>query len=91
MTKLETNTQTYSLELSIKLAMERTGNLDLKIEPIIKDLLSEFKGLAIDDIMLAIRYGSLGRYGRTYKLCSQEFCFWVYEFIKEKNKSKVLI
>ena len=42
--------------------------------------------MTIEDIQKAIRSGSLGKYGRTYKFTIQEVCFWVREYLKEKNK-----
>jgi hypothetical protein len=33
-------------------------------------------------IRQALRNGGLGKYGRTYKLSTQEVCYWIREHIK---------
>jgi hypothetical protein len=40
----------------------------------------------IGDIIEAIRQGSLGKYGLTYKLNTQAVCYWINQYLKEKYK-----
>lgn len=69
--------------------MQRT-EMELKnIEETIEDIATEFRNLNLSEIKLAIRNGSLGKYGRSFRLSTQEICFWIREYIKE-NKSKSL-
>ncbi len=51
----------------------------------------EFSFLSLNEIRKAIRNGSSGKYGRTYKLSTQEICFWIREFMKEKNNKSLKI
>lgn len=69
--------------------MQRT-EMELKnIEETIEDIATEFRHLNLSEIKLAIRNGSLGKYGRSFRLSTQEICFWIREYVKE-NKSKSL-
>jgi hypothetical protein len=69
--------------------MDRTQMELLKIEDTSDFIKDEFSFLTLNDIRKALRNGSSGKYGRSYKLSTQEVCFWIREFIKE-NKSKQL-
>jgi hypothetical protein len=80
-----------SLNLSIAVAIERTKTEPFIIQPMVQDILSEFPRISNDDFTLAIRNGSLGKYGKTYKLSTQEVCFWIREYLKEKNKKTLVI
>ncbi len=51
-------------------------------------VLDEFSFLSLNKIREAIRLGSLAQYGRTYKLNTQEVCFWIRKYI-ESNKNKL--
>lgn len=65
--------------------MQRT-EMELKnIEETIEDIATEFSFLTLTEIKTAIRNGSLGKYGRSFRLSTQEVCFWIREFVKEKN------
>ena len=69
--------------------MQRT-EMELKnIEETIEDIATEFRHLTISEIKLALRNGSLAKYGRTYKLSTQEVCFWIREYVKEKNNKSL--
>lgn len=80
-----------SLNLSIAVAIERTKTEPFIIQPMVQDILSEFPKISNDDFTLAIRNGSLGKYGKTYKLSTQEVCLWIREYLKEKNKKTLVI
>lgn len=64
--------------------------MELKnINETIEDIYIEFPNLTIDEIIKAIRSGSLAKYGRPFKLSTTEICFWIREYKKEINKSKL--
>ena len=68
--------------------MQRTG-MELKnIDETIEDIYSEFKNLTLKEVKTAIRSGSLAKYGRSYRLSTQEICYWIREYLKE-NKNKL--
>lgn len=62
--------------------MERTGTPLVAVDQIAKDIKEEFKDVDQKRIIKALRDGGLGRYGKTYKLCTQEICMWIREEIK---------
>jgi hypothetical protein len=80
-----------NLQASILIAFERTMTEPYNIENMVKDIISEFPKVNPDDILKAIRNGSLGKYGKTYKLSTQEVCIWIREFLKEKNKINIAL
>lgn len=80
MTELEDN-----LRKSILIACERLNMEIVNIDNTVADILSEFKHLKTNDFTTALRNGGLGKYGRTYKLNTQELCFWIREYNKKKN------
>lgn len=80
MTELEDN-----LRKSIIIAFERTNTEPYNIDNMVCDLLSEFKHLSVKDFTTALRNGGLGMYGRTYRLSTQEVCYWLREYQKKKN------
>ena len=61
----------------------------LNIENSIVDIYTEFQFLKLKDITEAIRNGGLAKYGRTYKLTTQEVCFWIREY--QKNKKGLML
>jgi hypothetical protein len=81
----------YNLNQSIAVAIERTKTEPFNIQTMVQDILSEFPRVSNDDFTLAIRNGSLGKYGKTYKLSTQEVCFWIREYLKEKSKKTLVI
>lgn len=71
------------------MVMERLG-MDFKnIDRTTKDIEQEFRLCTLKQIREALRNGSLGLYGRTYKLSTQEVCVWIREYLK-KDKPKLL-
>jgi hypothetical protein len=65
--------------------MSRTQFELLNIEDTSELIKEEFKYLTLLDIRTAIRNGTSGKYGRSYKLSTQEVCFWIREYDKSKN------
>lgn len=84
--KLEITTQQSNLMKYIAVAFERTNTEVINIEKMSFDIISEFKNLSDLDFKKAIRNGGLGKYGRTYKLSTQEICIWIREYLKETRK-----
>lgn len=84
--QLETQTLiSKELIASLGVAEQRT---DLKFKNIVEshtDVLNEFSNIPIDKIQKAIRNGSLGKYGQTYRLSTQEICRWIREYNKPKT------
>lgn len=89
-TKQEDCTQIFNqtIQLAIATAFERTGTEPFKIDSMIKDIVSEFPNFTSDEIVKAIRNGALGKYGRTYKLTTQEVCLWIREYEVQKNAKR---
>jgi hypothetical protein len=85
----EAITRISNLQASILIAFERTLTEPYNIENMVKDIISEFPRTNPDEIVKAIRSGSLGKYGKTYKLSTQEVCIWIREYLKEKNKVNI--
>jgi len=79
-----------TLTASLATAFERTGTEPTNVENIIKDLHSEFGHIEQEHILKAIRNGSLGKYGKTFKLTTQEVCIWIRNYILEvQHKHKL--
>ena len=65
----------------------RTGKNLLNIDETMIDIKEEFKHLRADQIIKAIRNGSLGLYGSTYNLSTQQICMWIREYLKPRKSS----
>jgi hypothetical protein len=77
------------LKKSLAYAFERTDFELRNLDKIIEEINSEFKNLPEKEIIKAIRNGAFGKYGRTYKLSTQEVCFWIYSYLKEKESKRL--
>ena len=69
------------------MAMQRLEMELSSIDQTINDINTEFSFVTLSDVRKAIRKGSLAQYGRSYKLSTQEVCYWIREYLKEKNKN----
>ena len=76
------------IKQSMALAFERTNLPVFNIESLSKDVLSEFENKDVTLITKAIRNGSLGLYGRTYRISTQEVCIWIREYLKTNPVSR---
>lgn len=76
------------IKKSLIIAMERLDMQFLNIDYTISDIITEFDFLRLKDLIFALRKGALGKYGRSYKLNTQEVCYWIREYQKE-NKNKL--
>ena len=65
--------------------MERLDMEFKNIDNTINDICTEFGFIKLSDIKEAIRKGSLGNYGRTFRLNTQEVCYWIREHRKENS------
>lgn|SRR5690606_198338 len=70
-----------SIAASIAVAFDRTSTEPFNIDNMVADIHAEFGHLSVNEVMKAIRNGSLGAYGRTYKLCTQEVCVWIRAYL----------
>jgi hypothetical protein len=87
--QLEAQEKGFSIKPSLVLLMERTEQ-DLKnIDNTIQDICLEFPFLKLKTLKEILRIGGLAKYGRTFKLSTQEICFWIREYQKQ-NKSNLL-
>ena len=78
------------IKRSLIIVMSRLS-MDFKnIDSTTNDLFNEFSYVTIKQIREALRKGSLGHYGKTYKLSTQEVCVWIREYLKS-NKSKLML
>lgn len=78
-----------NLKKSLAVAMQRTDSEISNIDLTINDIFNEFKNKKICDVIEAIRQGSLGKYGLTYKLNTQAICYWINQYLKEKYKTNL--
>lgn len=74
-----------SLRQSIVLVFDRTNTSARNIDGIVIDILKEFPDITDDEITNALRNGSLGKYGKTYKLSTQEMCCWIRNYRDDKK------
>ena len=84
--KSEQITQSYKgeLEQSIVLAFERVNILPENVISIANDVRLAFPKYTTDELTTAIRKGSFGEFGRTYRMSTQEICIWVREHVGYK-------
>lgn len=86
--KNEINKQ-QSLQKALFYAFERTKSEPFDITLLVKDILEEFPRVKEADLILAIRNGGLGMYGRTFRLSTQEVCYWIRQYINPKQQDKL--
>jgi hypothetical protein len=87
---LEVKERGFNLVPSLAIAMERLEMEIKNIDNTIDDICTEFSSNKLSDIKEAIRKGSLGKYGRSYRLSTQEISYWIREYLKEKNAKKIV-
>lgn len=70
--------------------MERL-EMDFKnIDNTSEDIYLEFSFMKLENVFEALRNGSLGKYGKTFKLTTQEVCVWIRQYLNDKNKNRML-
>lgn len=77
------------IKASLVTVMQRLQMDFLDIDQTANDIFEEFRFTTIIQIREALRKGSLGSYGRTYKLSTQEVCVWIRAYLKD-NKPKLI-
>lgn len=65
--------------------MDRVGCDFKDIESTINDIITEFGTYKLNSIREALRNGSLGMYGQTFRLSTQEICIWIRKYSYDKN------
>lgn len=73
------------IKKSIILAIERTGFNISSIDSTALDIFNEFKSISLFKVREAIRKGSLGEYGISYRLSTQEICIWIKKYLEVKK------
>jgi len=81
---LENNSQTFKLKAMLLVASERLESNTPNVEKMYNDIKNEFVKKKIDDVIEAIRLGSLGKYGVNYKLTTQVVCYWIRCYTEPK-------
>lgn len=87
---LENDSLTFEMDIvrtSIALAFSRTGtefDKDLA-NNIFLDAIDTFPNLRIEQFAEALKLGSLGEYGKTYKLTVQEVCIWIRTYKRDRT------
>jgi hypothetical protein len=79
-----------AIQTSLIFVMKRLDDKTLDIKLTTEAIFETFSRMPLENIKLAIKNGSTGKYGRTYKLTTQEVCYWIREFIEEDVKSREL-
>ena len=83
------NNRKADLQDALFFAFERTKTDPFDVSGLVKDVLTEFPKLSGDSIIIALRNGGLGMYGRTFKLSTQEVCYWIREYLKPIKQDKL--
>mgnify|MGYP003648393193 CR=1 FL=1 len=78
--------RTEQLQKALLFSFERTKSEPFDVSALICDVLKEFEYLSIENIIEALRNGGLGKYGRTFKLSTQEVCYWIRQHNKKPIK-----
>lgn len=73
------------IKKSLIIAIERTGFNLSSIDSTALDIFYEFKNESLFKIREAIRKGSLGEYGISYRLSTQEICVWIKKYLEVKK------
>lgn len=81
---LENNSPTFKLKAMLLIASERLDSNVPDVEKMFNDIKKEFIKKKIEDVIEAIRLGSLGKYGVNYKLTTQVVCYWIRCYTEPK-------
>lgn len=86
LTKEELAELNSKLRMAISIASGRLGTeLSSNIDECLADIISKFGHIKSDRLITAIRNGSCGDYGRTYRFCTQEIGIWINAFVYPKQ------
>lgn len=81
---LENNSKTFKLKAMLLIASERLDSNIENVDKMFIDIKNEFGKRKIDDVIEAIRLGSLGKYGVNYKLTTQVVSYWIRCYTEPK-------
>ena len=81
---LENNSQTFKLKAMLLIASERLDSNIENVDKMFIDIKNEFSKRKIEDVIEAIRLGSLGKYGVNYKLTTQVVSYWIRCYTEPK-------
>jgi hypothetical protein len=81
---LENNSQTFKLKTMLLIASERLDSNIENVDKMFIDIKNEFGKRKIEDVIEAIRLGSLGKYGVNYKLTTQVVSYWIRCYTEPK-------
>jgi hypothetical protein len=76
-TNLESNSPIFKLKSILLIATQRLDSQNVNIDRMLIDIKSEFGSKKIENVIEAIRLGSLGKFGVNYKLTTQVVCYWI--------------
>ena len=80
------NTRTYdnkALQAALVLALDRLRVDPFPLDAMIEDIRLCYPDVKTSDITTAIRKGSSGEYGKTFRFSFQEVSIWIMEYRKE--------
>jgi len=80
----ENNSPTFKLKTMLLIASERLDSEIPNVDKMFEDIKNEFGQRKIQDVIEAIRLGSLGKYGVNYKLTIQVVCYWIRCYTEPK-------
>jgi len=81
---LENNSKTFKLKAMLLIASERLDSNIENVDKMFIDIKNEFGKRKIDDVIEAIRLGSLGKYGVNYKITTQVVSYWIRCYTEPK-------
>jgi len=81
---LENNSKTFKLKAMLLIASERLDSNIENVDKMFIDIKNEFGKRKIEDVIEAIRLGSLGKYGVNYKLTTQVVSYWIRCYTEPK-------
>lgn len=87
MKTLEAQERDTKLKIQLALAMQKTDCEIKNIDWLINDIVSEFGNKKTIDILEAIKQGSIGKFGISFKLTTQVVGYWINQYLKEKYKT----
>ena len=87
MKTLEAQERNIKLKTQLSLAMQKTDCEIKNIDWLISDIVSEFGNKKTIDILEAIKQGSIGKFGISFKLTTQVVGYWINQYLKEKYKT----
>ena len=91
--KSQLSTQIYESEVlnaSLILCFERLNIEPFNGDGMMADIKSQYPDMPIDHLTSAVKNGSMGKYGRTYRFSTQEVGIWISQYLKEKNPKQTM-